>query len=216
MGLRKQLGEAHDVVKISATKGIDGLGIIAHHHHIVMTVSHQPHDLGLHQIGILVLIDHDMGEAGGNFPTRLRNLCQQPFPVDQEIVIIHQAMRKFKLLIVTLQLEKVFDVLTKMDILGKDQVIKGFRFIDRPADHIDDDSLGGKLEIPSGKTERGLEEIDDPFGIRAIDDGKVRAETQRRAIPPQEQIGRAMKGAAHHPVTGIVEEATRPPQHLLR
>ena len=65
--------------------------------------SHQAYYFSLYCICILVFIHHDILEAMGDLLTHLFIFLQNPFEVDQKVIVIHQTMFNFKILIMILK-----------------------------------------------------------------------------------------------------------------
>ena len=55
--------KAHDIVEIRAAKTVDRLGIIAHHHDVVVAASEQADNVGLQLVGVLIFVDQQVQEA---------------------------------------------------------------------------------------------------------------------------------------------------------
>ena len=91
----KNSGKVKNIAHISPAKGVDGLRLVAHGHHIaggaVFRPGQQPHNAGLHQVGVLIFVHKNMAEAlaqagGGSFV-----LTQQGLKLKEQVVIVHEA-----------------------------------------------------------------------------------------------------------------------------
>ena len=109
---------------------------------------HQPHYFCLDGIGILVFINHDIPKTGGNLPLHMLIFLQHLLQVDQEVIVIHQAVIEFELLIMVTQQDYIAQKLLKMFKLIKEQAFQVRGSVDRFADHIEYDPFGGKT-LPS-------------------------------------------------------------------
>ena len=64
-GPRKISWEIHDVAKIGSPERVDALGVVSHHHDIIVRGSQKADDLGLKAIGVLVFVHQDITVAVG-------------------------------------------------------------------------------------------------------------------------------------------------------
>ncbi len=69
-----------------------------------MFMGQQSDNVGLNKIGILVFIHHDVGISRSNFLSGFRYFSKESLPVYQQVIIIHEPVVKFKLLIVFFQI----------------------------------------------------------------------------------------------------------------
>ena len=81
--------EVQDVLDLGATERIDRLRIIAYHTYVLMHLTELLKDQILREVGILILIDHDIVKTSGNRLTRSRIIPQQDIHIQQDIIKIH-------------------------------------------------------------------------------------------------------------------------------
>ena len=60
---RKLFRKIHDIFKIRPAEGVDTLGIITDHHHVLMHITQQSDDARLDLIGILIFIHQDVSKG---------------------------------------------------------------------------------------------------------------------------------------------------------
>ncbi len=84
------LGEAQDVVEVGAAEGVDGLGVVADDHDVALGSEHGVDDVGLEPVGVLVLVDQDVGVARGEPAPDIGVALEQQQPVEQQIVEVHE------------------------------------------------------------------------------------------------------------------------------
>ena len=87
LGTGELLGKTHDIVKISAAETVDGLGVIADHHDVVVGMGQKAHYIRLQLVGVLIFVHQNVAKTVGKIGPSLVRFHQQLFPEDQKIVI---------------------------------------------------------------------------------------------------------------------------------
>ena len=87
---RVALGEGEDVGDRCAAERVDRLRVVADHQEVSVAAEHGVDHVGLEVVGVLVLVDQDVAEAGGEVGADVRVLAQQQQPVEQQVVVVHQ------------------------------------------------------------------------------------------------------------------------------
>lgn len=93
-GPRMAVGEGHDILKIGPAPRVDALGIVAYGHDAVVG-AHAVHDLRLERVRILILVDQDVPEAGGEIRRDVGRLDQQVEPQFQQVVVVEHVLLAF-------------------------------------------------------------------------------------------------------------------------
>ena len=81
-GLGIALRELEDILEIGAPEGVDALGVISDDGDVPVDEAHEVDDLGLYPVGVLVLVDENVGKDGGvvlsaGLSSSPRILCQK-------------------------------------------------------------------------------------------------------------------------------------------
>ena len=82
--------EPEDVLDPRSAESVDALGIVAHHADVVVRFGQPAQDHILRVVRVLVLVDEDVAEAGGNGRARLRKPFEQDVRVEQDVVEVHR------------------------------------------------------------------------------------------------------------------------------
>ncbi len=84
------LRETQNIVEVGAAEGVDGLGIVTDDHDVALGPEHGVDDVGLEPIGVLVLVDQDVGVARGEPAPDIGIALEKQQPVEQKIIEIHE------------------------------------------------------------------------------------------------------------------------------
>ncbi|MDT4830740.1 hypothetical protein FQZ97_642150 [compost metagenome] len=89
--LRELRGKVEDVAHRGAAERVDRLRVVAHHRHAAPVGLHRAQDLGLQQVGVLVLVDQHVVEARADVRGQ-RGLGDHLGPVEQEVVVVEHVL----------------------------------------------------------------------------------------------------------------------------
>ena len=85
------LFEIEDILNLRSTEGIYGLGIVSHYTYIIMRSSKfSQYDI-LREVGVLILIDHNVVEARGHRPGGFGVVTEQYVHIQQYVIEIHNS-----------------------------------------------------------------------------------------------------------------------------
>ena len=101
VGLRTRIavGKFEDVFEIRPAPRIDRLRVVTDHHDVPVLRPEHVHQLGLHEVGILVFVDQHMTELLAVVLPDFRMLAQQLVRADKQIVEIHRVGRHLAFLV---------------------------------------------------------------------------------------------------------------------
>ena len=101
VGLRAgvALGEFEDVFEIGPAPRVDRLGVVAHHHDVAVLRSEQIDEIGLHEVGVLILVDEHVVELVAVMIADLGMIAQQLVRADEQVVEIHGVGRDLATLV---------------------------------------------------------------------------------------------------------------------
>ena len=85
--------EIEDVLDLGSAEGIDRLRVVSDHADIAAYRCEFLEDDVLREVGVLVLVDHDVVEAGGKDVESLRVVAKKDIHVNENIVEVHHARR---------------------------------------------------------------------------------------------------------------------------
>ena len=92
-GLGPILLEAQDVGHVGAAPAVNRLIVVAHHAQVAMPGGQRLDDAVLAAVGVLVLVDQQVGEAAGFGPANVGETLEQLFGAQQQIVEIDRLQR---------------------------------------------------------------------------------------------------------------------------
>jgi hypothetical protein len=84
-------GEVEDVARGGGAKAVDRLGVVADHREPASIGFEPQQDLRLERVGILILVDQDEIEAGGDVRGERRER-HHVRPIEQQIVVIEHVL----------------------------------------------------------------------------------------------------------------------------
>ena len=91
MMVRIILLEVQDILDLCTSEGIDRLRVISHDTQILMELAELLQDQILGEVGILILIDHDISEPSRYRFESSRVIPQQYIHIQQDIIEIHDS-----------------------------------------------------------------------------------------------------------------------------
>ncbi len=107
--------KVQDVFDRGSTKRVDRLGFITDHRHATSVGLEQPQDVSLQPIRVLELIDEDEIEPVAH-RVGDRAVCQEQFPIQQQVVEVEHVRRAFGVDIGAKQVPKVVD---EREVMGE-------------------------------------------------------------------------------------------------
>ena len=102
-----------------------------------------------------------------------------------------------------------------MTIFGQEHVLERLHGIGTFAEQVGNRLLARKALAGLGETGLGTNEVDQVFGIAAIQDRKSRLQADGSAIAPEQHVGHGVKRPSHHPIALRTDQQAHPPQHFL-
>ena len=104
-GSRKDPREIKHVFIVGPPEGVYGLGVIPHHHNIVVANGEPFHDISLDSVCVLVFVNHDIAVLLAQALTNLFIFGQNLPEREDQIIIVHELIGS---LILTVKLHKPF------------------------------------------------------------------------------------------------------------
>ncbi len=210
--------EVEDVPHRGRAEAVDALGVVPHHGHVVVPCSHPPEDLGLQPVRVLVLVDKDVVELGGELPCK-RGVGHHLPPVEEEVVEVEDPEPRLPLDVGPKEgAEILLPGGRPREVAGEDHPE-----VFGPVDHAGVDGEAGPLPgealLPGGEPELVAEEPQEVLGVPPVEDGEVRAQAHGPAVEAEEAAGGGVERAAPDPtpdLPGPAEDALGPGEHLLR
>ncbi len=93
-GVRKGLLEVEDVRDVGAPESVDRLVAVPHHHDVAVAAGQLDGQRVLHGVGVLVLVDQDVGEAVAVVLEDVGVLVEEADGVQQQVVEVHGVGRQ--------------------------------------------------------------------------------------------------------------------------
>jgi len=208
------LREAQNVGEISAAKGVDRLRVVADDHQIAFGTEHRVDDVRLQAVGVLILVDQNVGEALPQLLARARMTRQQEQPVQEQIVEVHQIRLALAL---EVALEHRGDELSLVDELGRTlgedrlQVTAG----------VDDETV--EVDEKPGPGQAACRDLGADVGegcphhlsrVLAVEDRKTRRVAYELCVASEDPVAGGVEGAAGDPGAAAFDQLLDPAQHL--
>ncbi len=137
----KNRGEIHDVAEVGPAERIDRLRVVADRHHVAMIHREQPHQVGLDQVGVLVLVDHDVAIAVRHAAPHVLVLFEQLRQPIQQVVVVEQPALALVALVIFRELENFRLMLAEMRKIDLDFFFERAPLVARHADRFGDRAL---------------------------------------------------------------------------
>jgi len=216
-GAREPLGESEDVAAGRGPEPVDRLGVVAHDGEPVARWSQGGQDVGLHRVGVLVLVDQHVVEQTGQ---EAGHPGQRP-PAQQQVVVVEQLPRT---LAGRVGLERgphgvgLVGTPGKRPVQDRRELLAGVRHpvVDggqgggpraAPAR-----ALAGRLVVQAQVVADQAEQLDD---VALVEDGEPGVEAQAPTVQAEDAVGHGVERAAPDLGGGSrVGEAAGPGQHL--
>src|SRR3989442_1137592 len=192
----EQLGEVHDVAERRPAERVDALGVVPHHHHVVVREGGLADELGLQAIRVLVLVHHDVAVGVRDAPPDAFVRLQELAEAHQQIVVVHQQAFPLVGLKCAVELLQVFDLVREVRELPQHDVLHRQYLVHRVAEDLSDGVLAGKALRPVVQPMLRPQQIDRVLRIATVQNGEARLQPDRLAVPAEQQIRDRMEGAA--------------------
>ena len=206
-GIGEFLGETLDVLDPCATPAVDGLVIIADHGHAFAITGQQLQPGVLQGVGILELVDQQVGEALAVMRQQVRRVTQQLQRAQQQLTEIHQPATLAGQLIELVHLDHLahVGVAVGLDLMGPQPLFlaAGDEVLDllgRPA-----------LVIDVVLLEQSL---DHAQLVIAVDDLEVLGQTRLLPVGAQQTVTDGVEGADPHVAQTAAIERLETRAHL--
>ena len=89
LGTAIHLGELQDILDVGSTEGVDTLGIIAHHAHLLVLLGELQHNAMLGKVGVLILVYQHVAKLRGILLADGRKVAKEDVGVHQQVVEVH-------------------------------------------------------------------------------------------------------------------------------
>ena len=212
--VRVALGKAQDVVEVGAAEGVDGLGVVADDHDVALGPEHGVDDVGLEPVGVLVLVDQDVGEGRGEPPPDIGVALEQQQPVEQQIVEVHEIGVAFAL---EVALEDGGDDLRLVVELGgalQQHLLELVAGVDDEAVEIDEQPRSGEPALGHLGRDVGQGVTHEIAGVLAVENAESRGVADLFGVAPQDPVAGRVEGAAVDPRGVALEQLPDPIEHL--
>jgi hypothetical protein len=194
--LRKLLREVEDVVHGGAAERVDGLGIVADHHHAGAVRLHAAQDAGLQAVRVLVFVDQQVVEQRPQFRAQFR-VARHLGTEQQQVVVVEDVLFLLGVDVggeQTLELRFPFRAPGKRDLqhLGQRRAAVHRPRIDRQAGRFQRKAL---LAGRAAQTDILAHHARQVFGIGAVVNRERRLQADASRIFAQQARANAVEGA---------------------
>jgi hypothetical protein len=194
-GRRREVGrEVQHVAHLGGAKAVDGLRVVAHHGHALTRGLERVQDAGLQAVGVLVLVDQHMVEAG-RLRRGQRGLLQHQVPGQQQVVVVE---RLLVLLGRGIGLEQALELVLPLGAPGKGLGQHGRqRGLAVDAARVDGQAGALHRKAPLGGREALLlaHQGHQVLGVAAVQDAELRRQAQGLGRFAQQPRTHAVEGA---------------------
>ena len=221
-GPGEKLGKIEDVAHIGATEGIDGLGLVAHGHDVAgrhafaLRPGQQAHDAGLHQVGVLIFIHQDMRVATAQVLGRALVGAQQVLQLEQQVVVIQQALFLAVGIVGLAQLHQRFGIGQQVEGLALQDLVQAHLLVPGLAQKAHDGLGAREGTVALAQPEVVLAGLDRRVDVRAVHDREGAVLQPVGTVTAQHAEREGVEGAPLHQAQGVVGQGRGPLQHLLR
>ena len=229
LGLRRvRIGKAEDVLDGRAAERVDRLRVIADHGDAGAVGPQTLQDLALQAVRVLVFIDEHVVEVGGDMLRELR-LVHQRVPVDQQVVVVEQAVALLALHVGAAQLGQVLLPVQAPVELLLERVVQALLRIDAPRIDRQAGVLARKALVLLGVAQFLAQVVEEVSRIASVDDGEAGFEVHLPTVMAQQAVADRVKGAgpdqplqhglgavAQRVIERLAQDVVRAPPHLGR
>ena len=195
------MGEVEDVADGRRTERVDRLRVVADHGHTRAVRLQAEQDPGLERVRVLVLVDQHVVEALLNRPGQLR-LHHQVVPVEQEVVVVEHVVRLLVSDVGAKQRPQLVGPLATPRERAAEHLLQGIAGAHRVGVDSQAGGFSGKAPRGARQAELVAQEVDAVRGVRAIENGEARIETDRVRMETQQAIRDAVERARPGQVSG--------------
>ena len=188
------LAEKLDVAIVGAAEAVDRLILVAHDKEVAVVrrfVDQQPQHLVLRRVGILELVNQEIGPLALILDAHVQVVAQQQHRAQQQVVEVHGVVGEQRLLIAAVDAPgDLLEIGVRLEGFGRDQVV--LAVADVGVDGFGRVALFVEVQVAHyGAHQRHLvgAVVDDPVGL----------ETGRRRLHAQDACADAVKGADGQP-----------------
>jgi hypothetical protein len=193
-GRRELLGKIQDVAYRGCAKGVDRLGIVAHHAHAPSVGPQAAQDLGLQHIGVLVLVDQDVIVEIRDGLGHAR-IAEQVIPVEQEIVVVQNLPAELGLNITG---KKSAQGVLPFETPGKGPLQAGAqRRLGVHHARIDGQgrAFAREASLLLAQTGLGAHGIDQVGRVLTVEQGETRIQSHHLGVLAQQAVGHGVEGS---------------------
>ena len=213
--IAEQFGKIENIVHRGAPEGVDGLRVVAHGHDVAFFSGQHAHESGLHLVGVLIFVHHDLAEA--QF-LRLKNIGlvdEELLEFEEQIVVVHEGVFAFVFAVGFAELHEVRGVGQQVLRFAAEHFLKFHFLVARLAEQAEHGLGAGKASVALAYFQIFLAGLDGGGAVGRVHDGE-RAARPVRAEAAQYGKGEAVKGAALHAEKLMIQKIRGTVQHFLR
>ncbi len=208
------LGEGQDVGELGAAEGVDRLGVVADDHEVLLRAERRVDDVGLQPVGVLVLVDEDVAEAGGELAADVVVAAQEEQPVEQQVVVVHDLGGALALEVAA---EHRLD---GVELAGELRVARHHDLLERPPGvdhqgvHLDEERRAGQPAVRRRRRHVGERVAHQVARVLAVEDAVVVAVAEPVAEAAEQAVADRVERPAHDAAGVAAEELADAGQHL--
>ncbi len=208
-GVREGLLEIEDVGDVGPPEPVDRLVAVSHHHDVPVLAGQQHGQGVLHGIGVLVLVDQQVGEPGLVVLEHVGVEPEQANRVEQQVVEVHGVGRHHPLLV---QVEDVGDPSVedghrRRPVLVR-ALLSGLGLADLAQDGAGRHLLGVEVQFPG-------HDLHQAAGVGVVVDGEGPLVAQSVTVGPEDPYARRVEGGDPHPLGAGTDQFGHPLAHLV-
>ena len=195
LGAGEALLEVEDVAHRGGAKAVDGLGVVADAGDAAAVGPQQRDDVGLQGVGVLVFVDQHVVEALAHARAG-RRVGEQAAPEEQQVVVVEHLLLLFGVGVAGEELREVLLRPARTRERRLQHLVQRRLGVDTARVDVEAGRLLGKARAVVAQSERGALDVQEVFGVAAVEDGEVGLHADVAGVDAQQARRDSMEGAA--------------------
>ena len=216
LGVGVALGEVEDVAEVCAAPRVDGLGVVADDHDVVVAGGEEFDEVVLEVVGVLIFIDEDVLKLPLILLGDARVLFEKADGFFQQVVEVQGVGLFLFLLVASAGEGELRFILEEVRVFFHEHIGEGAAGVELVAEHVGENLAGRGAFFVGFEVEFGDDVVHEIDGIFAVEDGKAGGETRIDRVAAEDAVADAVKGAAPQPVRRFGDEAGDAVEHFAR
>ena len=180
-----------------------------------MVGGEEVNDISLNPVGVLVFVHQDVLKPLSVEALNLRKVKEEPFPVEQQVIKVHEVELFFPLLVVSRHHDDLINECIEERVAVEDDFINVPLGVEGETDDVLQNVTLGEPPLLGLDLEISHAGIDQVFGVLLIHDGEVALIADELCVVPEDKIPYMVEGASPYLFYVLTDEQLHPVEHLL-